>query len=443
MGQGDASKAGPPRSKAGRTEARERLSNQTAGTNRSCVLPQCGRKEAPRSRPAFDAARRWFDAVLKPANCSSARIAYLPPWTAGIMSSIWVYTSFVMLAVEHGYTVVPIGEWKFARGLSPPTHEHYFQPLSGCVAEAAARLKRPGSVTDTRFTRGNSKTVKTTQHTDDFLRLVKEWTPAVRLVTLRLKRGWVNFPFKFRHMKRTLAFAQRHGLTFIGMFASLLQRIATPRPWLHEQLQQQAATAATAACWAFAPAYDAALHLRLAEFHHDRRAPVELNDFVTALSNSSQDRVVYVASDTPNITKDLEQVASMRASGARLRFISHDAVAWCGSSCQTKHLSAEDVVTRMDSRIVRRITTDALIDMFSLVAAPEYVGSDGNWAGVVLMLRHAYREHYFIRSKVLYRFNRAKGGSGITQSWQANDVCLNDSTACRTKEFEFVKLWSH
>ena len=35
-----------------------------AGTNRSCVLPHCGRKEAPRSRPAFDAARRWFDAVL-------------------------------------------------------------------------------------------------------------------------------------------------------------------------------------------------------------------------------------------------------------------------------------------------------------------------------------------------------------------------------------------
>ena len=92
MGQGDASKAGRPRSKAGRTEARERLSNRTAGTNRSCVLPQCGRKEAPRGRPAFDAARRWFDAVLKPANCSSARIAYLPPWTAGIMSSIWVYT---------------------------------------------------------------------------------------------------------------------------------------------------------------------------------------------------------------------------------------------------------------------------------------------------------------------------------------------------------------
>jgi hypothetical protein len=381
--------------------------------------------------------------VLKPANCSSARIAYLPPWSAGIMSSIWVYTSFVMLAVEHGYTVVPIGEWKFARGLSPPTHEHYFQPLSGCVAEAAARLKRSGSVTDTRFTRGNSKTVKVTQHTDDFLRLVKEWTPAVRLVTLRLKTGSINFPFKFRHMNRTLAFAQRHGLTFHGMFASLLQRIATPRPWLHEQLQQQAATAATAACWAFAPAYDAALHLRLAELHHDRRAPVDLNDFVTALSNSSQDRVVYVASDKPNITKDLEQVASMRASGARLRFISHDAVAWCGSWCQSKdHVSAEYVVTRVDSRTVRHITTDALIDMFSLVAAPEYVGSDGNWAGVVLMLRHAYREHYFTRSKVLYRFNRAKGGSGTTHTWQATDLCRNDSTACRTKEFEFVKLWS-
>ena len=124
-GQGDAGIAARPRSKAGRTEARGRLSNQTTGTNRSCVLPHCGRKEAPRSRPAFDTARRWFDAALRPANCSSARIAYLPPWSAGIMSSIWVYTSFVMLAVEHGYTVVPIGEWKFARGLSPPTHEYY------------------------------------------------------------------------------------------------------------------------------------------------------------------------------------------------------------------------------------------------------------------------------------------------------------------------------
>ena len=115
--------------------------------------PQC-------DRTTVDA---WLEQTLKPVSCAAARIAYVPPWHAGIGSALAVYACYAMLAVEHGYTVVPVRTWRFARGLTPPSHEHYFEPLSSCTAEADRRLaggnvskaefirpsKRPGS------TRGN------------------------------------------------------------------------------------------------------------------------------------------------------------------------------------------------------------------------------------------------------------------------------------------------
>lgn len=174
--------------------------------------------------------------MLRPNDCTTARIALIAPWTAGIGSSLLTFASFALLAVEHGYTVVPHGQWPFAHGLLPPTHEHFFLPLSTCGAEAARRL----DVTDSRFVPGKTMG-SSTQHTEDFARLLREGHRTVRLVTMAVKRSAaVRFPFVIRSMNRTLGFAVAQGLTFNHVAAALVTRLTAPRPWLHGALPSAA-----------------------------------------------------------------------------------------------------------------------------------------------------------------------------------------------------------
>jgi hypothetical protein len=99
------------------------------------------------------AARAWLLRTLRPATCDvRTRIALLPMHHSGIGSSLLVWASYALLCVEHGYTVVPHGTWKFAKGLEPATHESFFEPLASpaCTAEASRRVATAAASCTTR-----------------------------------------------------------------------------------------------------------------------------------------------------------------------------------------------------------------------------------------------------------------------------------------------------
>ena len=50
--------------------------------------------------------RRALQSVLRPANCKTARILYVPPWGSPLGSAINVYAALMLRALDYGYTIV-------------------------------------------------------------------------------------------------------------------------------------------------------------------------------------------------------------------------------------------------------------------------------------------------------------------------------------------------
>ena len=389
---------------------------------------------------ACRAIQAWLDRALRPVSCATARMAFVPPWHAGIGSSLFTFASFAMLAVEHGYAIYPTGVWKFARGSFPPTHEHFFEPLSTCSGEAHRRLNS-GAVTNTRFTRAR-RWANSTFHGDHFVSLLSEGLQSVRLVTLESpKRGRPNpFPFRLSNVWHVLELARKHSWSFDEMFSLMLSRIMQPRPWLRAQLEllSLAPPAFAAAGGSFAPPFGAAVHIRGSEFTGDARVPIPLADYIKLMAQlpPSARRVIYLASDVPNITSQMELQMVDWPGGWKPRFV---AGAGFGISLvlstrdkSGQHPSAESAVSRLKTEEVRRVTTEALIDMYALAAATNYIGTASNWAQVVLLLRLAANRTHFGRSSRLSKFKRAF--SGQTQIWHAAP-CADRTATCNVVQW--------
>ena len=247
--------------------------------------------------------------------------------------------------------------------------------------------------------------------------------------------GQVKFPFDIARMPRTLAFARQHQLSFAEVFAVLLRRLTRPRPWLEELLRT-------------VPSHDLGLHVRRSEFTGDARAPVPVSDFVLEAQAKAgkrfAERVIYVASDVANVTTQLR--AELRGDRQQQpRFVAYrgaraDTV--CNTQTRQRCSAVEKLVKAADAETVRRLTAHALIDLLVLASAPEYLGSVGNWASLVLLLRLARSRTQFARSTYLSRYKAAYQGATLT--WTA-ESCLAEThtVTCRLdKRCRLLPLWN-
>ena len=215
-----------------------------------------------------------------------------------------------------------------------------------------------------------------------------------------------------------------------------LPALVTPRSLrVRAARQQQLAANATLA------SVDGALHVRMAELKGDLRKPVPLSAFLDALAawNAS---AVYVATDLPgDALENFRKAATVRTAAVR----SGLAAAGGGSASHPSGavnfvrrptnlppagVMAQDFVRSLGGPEVRALTTDALLDMYLLVAAPMFVGSASNWASLVLLLRLAMPPPVrFVRSMYLQKRKAARReGRGVT-AWKMEE-CVRSLSTC-------------
>ena len=264
----------------------------------------------------------------------------------------------------------------------------------------------------------------------------REGVPSAMLTGHGEFHGRAIFPFLVTRMPRTLAFARQHQLSFAEVFAVLLRRLTQPRPWLHQLLRT-------------VPSHEFGLHVRRSEFTGDNRAPVPLADFVQAAQvfqrKSSGECVIYVASDVANMTALLKAKLLRVSQLKQPHFVAYQAGADTLCSTERQRFSAaESLVKVADAETVRRLTAHALIDLLVLASAPEYLGSCGNWANLVLLLRLARSRTHFVHSAYLAKYKSAY--KGRTRTWTPESCLAATQTgawACQLdRHCRLLPLWS-
>jgi len=360
------------------------------------------------------AARAWLLRTLRPATCDvRTRIALLPMHHSGIGSSLLVWASYALLCVEHGYTVVPHGTWKFAKGLEPATHESFFEPLASpaCTAEASRRVaaadaaKAAAGARRGKGGRGppNASTAAAAAgalvgvlDVSTALVFAMQLAAAKPPPTLRLlmyhpprhTKADISLRGAHARLPRTRAFTRHAGLGLVEVFAQLVSLLCVPRAWV--------AAAARMQLTPILLGVDAAVHVRAGtdlafldrcKGQHCARGVVprghgvELYKYLAEVAALRAVRI-YVASDVADMAQKLQHAAGA-AVAAPIMFIARRV------ALAVQVEAAERAVKGMRPESVQRLTLDAILDMQVLVGAPSFVGCDSSWRTIVLLRRLA------------------------------------------------------
>ena len=312
----------------------------------------------------------WLRQALRPASCSDARIVQLPPWHAGIGSALMMFASFALLAIEYNYTVVASGSWKFALGLSPPTHEFFFEPLGSCQAEA--RQRKPTDVP-----------ICTDHVCSDLITMLHKGVRTIRVLNYVSKAQRLNIPLpQAALLPRTSEFLAASGLTFLEVHAHVLRLLLLPRPWLRAQLESVAPPVALA---------EAGVHVRTSELGDDCgrdgcRGRVPLDSYANVLKQLDVGSL-FVASDVNSTAARLGTLVPARVS-----------IAHRDTYLLPEGTMAEKAADKLTPQQVKALTGDALVDMLLLARAPYFVGTESSWLKVVLSLRLLRGAEHFGRS---------------------------------------------
>ena len=278
-----------------------------------------------------------------------------------------MFASFALLAIEYNYTVVASGTWKFASGLSPPTHEFFFEPLGSCQVEA--RQRKPTDVP-----------ICTDHICGDLISMLHRGVRTIRVLNYVSKSRRVNIPLpQPALLPRTSEFLAARGLTFLEVHAHVLGLLLQPRPWLRAQLESVAPPVALA---------EAGVHVRTSELGDDCardlcRERVSLDSYAYVLKQLDV-RSLFVASDVNSTAARLGALVPTRVSISRR-----------DTYLLPEGTMAEKAADKLTPQQVKALTTDAILDMLLLARAPYFIGTESSWLKVVLSLRLLRgAEHY-------------------------------------------------